>query len=324
MGLGYGEKVHIPAFQRHPKFRVTAVCGRSAKKAERLRKKYDIARSYHDWRGLIRDKDVQCVSIATPPDVQPKIAIAALKQKKAVFCEKPLAMDAREARRMWRAARSNQMPHAVDFEFPELPEWRKAKRFIDNGFIGKLRRIRVLWGIKASRSSAKKSWKSSASRGGGVLHYYLSHTFHYLEWFAGPIREIFFASGPSARLAARFKNGTEARVLVTNGAGAPQEHRLDFYGDKGALVLEGTEFSKKKFSLRAVSNLTGKSVALLKESAPNFDGGIESMVRIADRLAAWILKGRPCVPNFEEGVRVQALIEAALRSNRRHRWIKIK
>ena len=92
------------------------------------------------WEELIEHADIDAVAIATPPRLQPAIAVRALERGKPVFVEKPLAADLDSAAAMLRQAAGGP-PAMIDFGFPEIPPWRKAKALIDDGAIGALRHV---------------------------------------------------------------------------------------------------------------------------------------------------------------------------------------
>ena len=79
----------------------------------------------------------------------------------------------------------------IDFEFPELPAWQRAKALIDEGAIGTLRHVVVTWQVENYATRMRlKSWKTNGDDGGGVLGNFVSHCFHYLEYFCGPLANL--------------------------------------------------------------------------------------------------------------------------------------
>src|SRR5262245_379569 len=103
VGLGYGRRVLVPAFQAHPRCQVVGVCGRRVDLARETAAELGV-RAYDSWRALIDDPHVDAVAVATPSDSHDTIAVAALERGKHVFCEKPLAASLDGARRMEAAA----------------------------------------------------------------------------------------------------------------------------------------------------------------------------------------------------------------------------
>src|ERR1700693_3932236 len=113
IGLGFGSRVHVPAFRCDPRCSVAAIVGSNAEKAMRVAHQLSIKTSYGDWRSVLDDRKIDAVSIAVPPLEQPVIARAALEAGKHVFCEKPLAANASQAASLLEAARRSRIAHAI-------------------------------------------------------------------------------------------------------------------------------------------------------------------------------------------------------------------
>ena len=144
------------------------------------------------WTELVEDDAIDAVAIATPPALQPDIAIQALQRGKAVFLEKPLAATIAQADALLEQAQQSKRPVMIDFEFPELPAWQRAKALMDEKAIGKLRHVAVTWHVENHATRMRlKSWKTNGDDGGGVLGNFVSHCFHYLEYFGGPLANLY-------------------------------------------------------------------------------------------------------------------------------------
>ncbi len=134
------------------------------------------------------EESVAAVAVAVPPVLQPAVACRALELGKPVFVEKPLAADLAGAGAMLASAQRSALPTIIDFNFPELPAWRTAKAILDSGRLGRLRHVVAAWNTESHAVRlGLTSWKTAAENGGGVLGNFVSHCFHNLEWFCGPI-----------------------------------------------------------------------------------------------------------------------------------------
>lgn len=91
-----------------------------------------------DWQDIINDPSIQVVDICTPNNVHAEIAIAAAKARKHILCEKPLALTAAEAKAMYLAAKENNIHTMVAFNYRRTPAVQLAKKYIDEGAIGKI------------------------------------------------------------------------------------------------------------------------------------------------------------------------------------------
>ncbi|MDQ2681737.1 MAG: Gfo/Idh/MocA family oxidoreductase, partial [Candidatus Eremiobacteraeota bacterium] len=94
VGAGFGEKVHLPSFTAHPKFEVVAIASPSS--AKRIAQERKIA-GFDSARAMIDGIDLDVVSIASPPFSHHNDVLAALNARKHVICEKPFALNIKQA-----------------------------------------------------------------------------------------------------------------------------------------------------------------------------------------------------------------------------------
>ncbi len=99
--------------------------------------------AYADYRGLLAKEDVDAVMIATPDHSHAVIAMAALRLKKHVYCEKPLTWSVDEARRVTEAARQAGVATQLGNQGQASEEARLVREFIDDGAIGPVREVHV-------------------------------------------------------------------------------------------------------------------------------------------------------------------------------------
>ncbi len=329
VGAGFGERIHVPALRRAG-CRVEWICSAHAGRAAAAARRARVGRWFDDWRRAVRDPRTDAVAIAVPPERQAAIAIGALRAGKAVFCEKPLAVNLVTARRLAAAARASRgRANTVDFELPEAPEWRKTRELLKKGRIGRLRHFDVRWDIEtyACRERLNDSWKTRSGSGGGALSLFVSHSFHYAEWFGGPLREIscrLFSGtdqpGPSdtlVRIAGTFRSGAAFTLSMSIQSFLGTGHRLSFYGSGGTLILENTGSDYVRgFELRLGTRRSGAFRTVSRpRSFPREDGRIVAVASLAKRFARWANGGARVHPDLADGLRVQTLLEAAHRSN---------
>src|SRR5262249_13230180 len=188
VGCNYGRTVLVPAFRSEARCEVVALAGTDAARTAELARAANVARGFGDWRALVDDRAVDAVAMAVPPDLQPEVAHRALDLGKPVFAEKPLAADLAGAQAMLASARRRGRPTIVDFNFPELASWQRAKTMLDGGAVGRLRHVVVTWNVENQATRARlNSWKTQGDGAHGLLGNFACHSFHYLEWFCGPI-----------------------------------------------------------------------------------------------------------------------------------------
>jgi predicted dehydrogenase len=328
IGCNYGRTVQLPAFRTDPRCRIVALAGSNAARTAELARAVNVDKAFGGWHELVEDDQVQAVAIATMPNLQAQIALRALELGKAVFAEKPMASTLDDAAAMLRQARGRRLPTMVDFNFHQIMSWQRAKALLDDGAIGALRHVAVHWHVENRAIQMRiRNWKTMNDNGGGVLGNFISHCFHYVEWFCGPITQLSakltgLPGDPdlqtTAAIAVDFENGSLGSLSVSCASYLGSGHRLEFYGEDGTLVLHnpGSDYMR------------GFELHYAKRPAPLVripvddpvdaqypDGRIAPVSRLAAKFLDAVEGGVPAKPDFAEGYRVQQLIEAAHRSH---------
>ena len=336
VGTNYGRIVLLPAFRTDPRCEVVALAGSNAERTAELARAANIPRGVGDWKALVDDPSVDAVVIAVPPDRQSDIALHALDRGKPVFVEKPLAADLAGARSMLDRAIKTGRPGMIDFNFPELASWRRAKAMLAAGEIGRLRHVVLNWNVENQATRLRlKSWKTRGGNGGGILGNFVSHCFYDLEWFCGPIAgltgRIFPLPGTddqesSITLALAFASGAGGSLQMSCASFLGSGHRLEFYGDGGSLVLANPTadyFRGFELAYARRSDNALQPVAVEDGNAdPSADSRVIPVSRLVHRFLDACEGGAVTPPGFAEGYRVQVLIDAAQRSHGTGRWIE--
>lgn len=326
VGSNFGRTVLLPAFRADPRCEVVAVAGRDAQKAAGFAREAGIARAFKTWAELVEDDAIDAIAIATPPALQPDIAIQALVRNKAVFLEKPLAASIAQADALLEQAQQSKRPAMVDFEFPELPAWQRAKALIDEGAIGALRHVVVTWQVENYATRMRlQSWKTNGDDGGGVLGNFVSHCFHYLENFCGPLANLSAqlfglpgetnASESTIALTGEFASGAGLSLSMSAASYLGSGHRVEFYGEDGTLMLVNSTADYMRGFELFYAHRPAEKLARLDVKAPDDsqypDGRIAPVSRLAKRFLDAIENGGTVTPGIREGHRVQHLIELA-------------
>jgi len=311
IGTGHGARVLAPAFRLDSRCQVVAMAASSQDRADQSAAAIGLTRGFGDWRELVRSPEVDLVAVAVPPLHQPEMVIEALGIGKPVFCEKPLGSTVQSAMEMASAASKSGTPNIVDFLFPEIPTWARAKKILSEGGVGDLRHVYVEWSVEtyANRENLD-SWKTRSEEGGGALNNFCSHCFHYLEWFLGPGSKVSanliqapndHRSGETiAAMAVEFLSGVSATVSVNTAAPLVHQHRLMFHGDDGTLVLSNsTPNYANCFQLLHGTRKSGVLDNVLTsddpglEGNPQEDGRIAAAFALVSRLLDWMETGVP-------------------------------
>jgi predicted dehydrogenase len=169
-----------------------------------------------------------------------------------------------------------------------------------------------------------------------VLGNFISHCFHYLEWFCGPI------AGLSARvsglpddeelettvaMAIQLAAGPLVSLSMSCASFLGAGHKIEFFGEDGTLVLHnpGADYMRGFDLLHAKRSATAIERIPVQDpvDAKYPDGRIAPVSRLAKMFFDAIETGTTATPGFSEGYRVQTLIEAARRSHQQGKWIDV-
>jgi predicted dehydrogenase len=253
-----------------------------------------------------------------------------------VFLEKPLAADLAGAQIILDSACKSSQPTIIDFNFPELSSWRRAKEILASGAIGRLRNVVVTWNFENQATRLRlESWKTRGQGGGGLLGNFASHCFYNLEWLCGPI------SGLSARmfvlpdrktdssiaLALAFASGAGGSLQVSSASFLGSGHRIELYGEEGTLVLSNPTadyFRGFELKLARQGDDALKPVVIEDADEDLFpDSRVCPVSRLVRRFLDACESGSIPTPGAVEGYRVQCLLDAARRADTTGCWIDI-
>lgn len=135
------EKSLIPAFHASKYNNLTGVASRSISKAQEFAQANGIPVTYNSYEALLEDKGIDAVYIPLPNNLHKPWTIAALQAGKHVLCEKPLALNAAEARQMVSAAEENERVLMEAYMYRYHPRMDKVLALIREGELGELRFI---------------------------------------------------------------------------------------------------------------------------------------------------------------------------------------
>ncbi len=132
----------IPAMQQGKYGQIVAIASRDSGKAQEAARQLRIPKAHGSYEALLTDPDVQAVYIPLPNHLHVEWSIKAMEAGKHVLCEKPIGMNAEDARRLQEAAK--RYPHLKVMEafmYRFHPQWVETKKLVTEGRIGPLRTI---------------------------------------------------------------------------------------------------------------------------------------------------------------------------------------
>jgi len=153
LGYAFMGKAHSNAYKKIPYMmypppaipKLVAIAGRDAEAAQEAAKRYGYEKVYTDWRAMVADPAVQLFDNGGPNDAHAEPCIAAARAGKHLFCEKPLARNAEEAKAMLDAAQKAGVKHMVAHNYRFVPAIRQAYELIQSGALGRIYHFRAVY-----------------------------------------------------------------------------------------------------------------------------------------------------------------------------------
>jgi predicted dehydrogenase len=154
----------IPGMLKSKQLDVVAISSRDIKTAQAWAKKLGIPKAYGSYEEMLKDPEIEAVYNPLPNHLHVPLTMKAAKAGKHVLCEKPVAMDAKEARKLKKAPRGIYIAEA--FMVRHNPQWIEARKRVQKGEIGEVRAIQCLFSYF---NRDPKNVRNMAKIGGGGL-----------------------------------------------------------------------------------------------------------------------------------------------------------
>jgi len=316
IGAGVIGRVHAPNIARHPHAELRWVVDVDAARGAELAAAHG-AKFSTSADEMLADPAVQAVVIGSSTDVHEAHLLACVAAGKAVLCEKPIADGLEGAKRCLDAARAAGVVAAIGFNRRFDAHHRAVFDRVRAGEIGNVESIHIV-----SRSYAASD-PAAAHRAGGLLREKGTHFYDLAHWMAGSEPVEIYAAGDclfdpeyaaygdvdTAALTLRFASGALATFSFSRRTAYGYDEMIEVFGSKGMLQ------SQRQRSL-GVSLYRGDQVVeggihpgWLERFAPTYGAELDALV-------AAIRNGTGITPNLEDGMRAQAVAEAAVASLR--------
>lgn len=349
VGTGFGQKIHIPGLQAHPRTEPIAIYHKDIEKAKAIAQAHHIPHACDTIANLVALPEVAAVSISTPPFLHYEMAKIVLQARKHLLLEKPTTLSVAEARALYHLAAANQVVATLDFEFRYIPAWQRLAELLSTGYVGQRRLIKIDW-LVPSRADATRPWNwySRKDQGGGALGALGSHTFDYIHWLFGPVRRLSArlstaipmrpdATGElqpvdaddTCMLMLELADGTPCQVCISACTYQGRGHWVEIYGDRGTLVLGSDNQKDYVHGFRLWAALAGQSLVeieipkSLAFTQTYADGRLAPFIRVVDQWVQAIECGESLTPSLREGVYSQLLMDLTHESEATGCWVEV-
>jgi predicted dehydrogenase len=332
-------------------------------RAARAARELGFRRSTADWRAVVTDPQVDVVVVCTPNHMHRDMALAAIAAGKHVSCEKPLALTAGDAREMALAADRAGLVHLVGFNYACNPLLVTARELAASGEIGEPIGFHGRYFEDyLSDPALPFTWRCErALAGAGALADLGTHLVNLAHVLLGDLGRVMARLStvikerrePATGRARRVENEDTAQVLVEFANGVPGSFDVsrvatgykcglafDLFGTQGSLRFDQERMNELQLyrngdhaGLRGFRTILAGPEHLDYRSfcpAPGHGLGINDLKVIESRnLLAAVARRRAdprapgATPDFHEGARVQAVIDAIEQSHAEKAWVDV-
>jgi len=250
IGVGaVAQNCHIPGYAASKRCELVAAADpvdRCLKDVEKLG--YRFERTYSDYKEMLKNEELDAVSICTPNLFHREIAVACARKGWDILLEKPAAITVAEAVAIRRAVEKHRARLMVGFTHRFNEHNIKARAALKAGKIGKPYMIRIRFAHTGPAPGwAKTDWFYNPKlSGGGAMLDMAVHAFDLLNWFIGPVKAV---QAVAATLRKKIKVDDNAVILVAFkrkclgyvevGWTSPACFcGIELMGDKGAIVVD--------------------------------------------------------------------------------------
>jgi len=368
--IGYGAiaRVHAMAYRTIPMhyglpadtITIAGVAGRSAEAAQKSALELGCPFWTADYHDLLARSDIDVIDCSLPNHLHEEVVLAAAKAGKHIYCEKPLAMDVTQGRRMVDAANQAGVKTQMNFNFRFYPAVMRARQLIDDGFLGRVFSFRGCF-YRASYINPNKplSWRlKKESAGSGALFDLGSHIIDLVYYLLGDfnsvlatldtlIKERPVSAGSTqkgrvdvddiALMQVRMANDALGTIEASRmGTGVVNDVRLEIFGEKGALRfnlddpnwLEVFDVNDKSEPLGGLSGFKRIQTVghYAGQKAPDWSmppGFVRTFAEGQYQFLKAISENLQTSPSLAEGLYIQSVMEAALTSSTRKSWVNV-
>src|SRR5215207_9178617 len=146
---------------------IVAIASRDEKRAKEAARDHGIAKAYGSYEALLADPDIDAIYNPLPNHLHAPLTIKALEAGKHVLCEKPIAINADEARQIEAAQKKSGLIVAEAFMVRFHPQWQRVREIVRSGRLGEVRAIHTIFSYFLADPN---NIRNQAEIGGGGLY----------------------------------------------------------------------------------------------------------------------------------------------------------
>lgn len=339
--------------------KIVGVATSSKESAQRAAAKIGCSVFTDRYQELIARDDVDIVDCTLPNHLHAEVVIAAAAAGKHIYCEKPLALNVAEAQEMVSAVQAAHVKNQVSFNFRFYPAIVRAYQLIQ---AGKLGRIFSFYGryYRSSYITNEKplTWRLKKEYGGGALTDIGSHAIDLIYYLLGDLSAVnatlttliderphIDGSGMGkvtvddlAHIQLKTARGEMGFIEASRmGTGTVNDLRIEIYGQNGALRFDAQNPSWLEFfSTEDVAEPLGGMRGFRRlQTVQRYEGQkspdwtmpaafVRTHAECQHQFIRSVIEDTEATPSILDGMRVQAVLDTAVRSSELGRWVAIQ
>jgi len=336
IGLGMGSGMFALNQTDSSRMEVRAICSQSPARLREAAQRWRVPTATTDYRELVARPDIDVVAVYSPDHLHFEHAMAALRAGKHVLCTKPMTNDLDQAMGLVAAVRETGLKFLVGQTMRYDPQMAAAKRFCDDGDLGKVLFAEAHYLHDMRPVFAMTPWRLTTPQDfmyGGV-----SHPVDVLRWFLGDIVELHAFGSRSGltpeyslmdnfTLNLRFADGTIGRALGLYGVVEPSEPmmKLILYGTKMTITATYADNvgGQLKLAWDKVEYRPTATMPFPPERGLDVYGHTKSILRYMAHLEDCIINDREPSPSVYDGAKTVSAGAAAWQSIKEDRVIQV-
>jgi predicted dehydrogenase len=341
IGAGGMANTHAMRFGKIPSCRIVAVCDTVPNRAADFAARHQIPKHFTDLKELLKWGEFEAVSVVTSDAGHAPVSLACIAAGKHVLCEKPLATNYADAKKMVEAAKKKRVINMINFSYRDSSAINKAAQIVKDGGIGRVIHFEASylqsWLVSPHWGNWRVGdgwlWRLSTKMGSrGVLGDIGVHILDFASFPSGDfaavncrlkafnkapkdtLRGVKLDANDSAVIHAELSNGALGVIHTSRWAvGYRNQLRLQVHGDAGAIRID---LDKSYTELDICRGADVKKVQWKTIKTGKTPNNYQRFIRS-------IQTGRNDQPDFARGAAIQKVIDACIDSDRSGRTVKV-
>ncbi|MBI3985383.1 MAG: Gfo/Idh/MocA family oxidoreductase [Lentisphaerae bacterium] len=336
VGLGWMGAEHGRNILAHPRAELAAVCDADPANVRKFQAATGFkGKVFKDYKALLKSR-VDAVVIASPNALHADMAVAAAQARKHIYCEKPMAINPADCRRIRDAVDRAGVKYLIGYHRRLNPLYQYARRLLDEGKLGKAFMVESDYLHHVPGNLGIWSWLGKEKVAGSLFHGGSGHNVDLIRYFCGDVTEVACMKGAflprepqvetedTAVAVFRFASGAIGKVQCCVGPILPFHFNFKLYGTKGS-VLDNHVWldDMPRF---AEAGRTSGGLTLPETWIPdNVQGGVgEPWDKLMAHFIAMLTDNTPCLNDVASAYQTSLACFAAVEAARRKKVITIK